>query len=61
MNNTLTLNDSSNYDNWGIKACIYGLKTILNSGDKKLNIAGFPHTYMQRKYNYDLKIYNNGA
>jgi hypothetical protein len=44
----LVLNDGSKYENWGIKACIDGVKNIF--GD---DIVGIPHSYMHKKYNID--------
>ena len=60
MKKILILNDGSNYENWGIKACIDGLLKILNSGDENFIIEGLPHSYMHRKsHNQDLKIHKN--
>ncbi len=57
MKKILILNDGSNYENWGIKACIDGLLKILNSGDVNFIIEGLPHSYMHRKYSFEPSIF----
>lgn len=51
----LILNDGSSYENWGIKACMDGLKNIL--GDSEFEISSLSHNYMHKKYSYTPKIF----
>ena len=49
----LILNDGSEYENWGIQACIDGLKHIL--GD--CSISTIRHSHLHQKYSFDPKIF----
>lgn len=53
----LILNDGSAYENWGIKACIDGLKHILKSAEPTAEITTMSHAMMTNKYIYDPKIF----
>jgi polysaccharide pyruvyl transferase WcaK-like protein len=53
----LILNDGSEYKNWGIKACIDGLKKILRQDFDEKDIYSFNHQYMHRLYSFDPKIF----
>lgn len=52
MKKVLILNDGSNYENWGIKACIDGVKEIFKSD----SVEGIPHSYMHKRYSLDPKF-----
>jgi len=52
----LILNDGSKYENWGIKACIDGLKKILNSNELGFELIGLEHEFMHKKYLFDPKL-----
>ena len=54
----LVLNDGSNYENWGIKACIDGLKNILKKSLDDFEIIGVPHSYMHKKYSWEPTLFN---
>lgn len=54
----LVLNDGSSYENWGIKACIDGLKNILENTSNDFKIIGVPHRYMHKKYTWEPTIFN---
>jgi polysaccharide pyruvyl transferase WcaK-like protein len=49
----LILNDGSAYENWGIKACIDGLKNILENTLSDVELVGVPHSYMHQKYSWE--------
>lgn len=49
----LILNDGSQYENWGIKACIDGLKNILKNTLGHFEMIGMPHSYMHKKYSWE--------
>lgn len=62
----LILNDGSAYENWGIKACIDGLKNILKKTCPEYEIDGIPHSYMHKKYFceptlFGRKIFNDNS
>lgn len=52
----LILNDGINYENWGIKACIDGLKSLFNEAIEHVEIEGLPHSYMHKKYSWEPKL-----
>lgn len=51
----LILNDGSDYQNWGIKACIDGLKIILQR-IPGIETTTLPHAFMIQKYAFEPKI-----
>lgn len=53
----LVLNDGSNYENWGIKACIDGLKNILEHTVDNFEFIGVPHSYMHQKYSWEPTVF----
>lgn len=54
----LILNDGSSYENWGIKACIDGLKNILEKIHPEFELDGIPHSYMHKKYSWEPTLLN---
>lgn len=54
----LILNDGSAYENWGIKACIDGLKNILEKMHPEYELDGIPHSYMHKKYSWEPTFLN---
>lgn len=50
----LILNDGSGYSNWGIKACIDGLKKLFNDVD----VDTISHEILHKKFNLKTTIFN---
>lgn len=49
----LILNDGSNYENWGIKACYDGLINIFDNIFPEYEVSGIPHSVLHRKYLFE--------
>lgn len=52
----LILNDGSQYKNWGIRACIDGLKKIFFQ-DGSFEVETLSHQFMHKKYSFEPKIF----
>lgn len=52
----LILNDGSDYANWGIKACIDGLRAILRSAFPEAEFTSFDWNFMHKRFSYEPKI-----
>lgn len=56
MKKILILNDGSKYENWGMKACIAGLKKILSQIDS-IELRSLDYDFMNRRYAFEPKIF----
>lgn len=52
----LVLNDGSSYENWGIKACIDGVRSIISHHDNGFYVDRLSHQFMHKRYSFDFKI-----
>lgn len=53
----LILNDGTKYENWGIKACIDGLRNILKEGFDEENVLSLDHQFMHKLYDFEPHIF----